>query len=146
MPNEKPITDQSYQWETASIPDGWYRVRLTASDEEANADGDELTAEKISDPVAIDNRRPVIADLRFDRRTQAVIGRARDDLSVIVRLEYAVDGDDWVAFAPHDGIFDELEELFELELDLEPGPHYLAIRATDEQGNAGVFNLDVKGK
>ena len=146
MPEEKPLTATSYEWDTESVADGTYRLRLTASDEQANAAGKELVAEKLSEPVTVDNRRPEITDLRFDRRTQSVIGRATDNLSLVVRLEYAVDGGEWVAFASHDGIFDEREELFEQELDLEPGPHSLAIRVTDERGNTGVFHLEVKGR
>ncbi len=146
MPEDKPLTKNAYEWKTESVADGWYRLRVTASDEESNPAGEALTAEKISDPIVVDNRRPQVNDLQFDIGNQSVRGRAADALSTIASLEYAIDGDEWTAFAPEDGIFDETEETFEQTLDLEPGPHYLAIRVTDAQGNIGVVHLDVDGQ
>ena len=43
--------------------------------------------------------------------------------------------------------FDDREEAFEVKLSkLEPGPHSIAVRATDEEGNVGVEKLSVKAQ
>ncbi len=145
FPEEKPLHKSPYKWDTDSIPDGWYRIKLVASDEESNPAGEALTAEKVSDPVKVDNRRPEVLDLKFNRATGELTGRARDDLSLIASLEYAVDGGDWKYFAPLDGIFDNREERFAVKLDkLVAGPHDIAVRAADEEGNIGVEKILVK--
>jgi hypothetical protein len=144
MPLREPLRKTEYTWQTESIPDGWYRVKLVASDEEANPAGQALTDERISDLHKIDNRRPEVLDLRFDPATATLSGVARDHLSLIAFLEYSVDGGDWQFFAPKDGLFDSREEPFEIQLELDGGPHFIAVRATDEEGNMGVGRITVR--
>ncbi len=44
-----------------------------------------------------------------------------------------------------DGIFDDREESFVVKPDkLAPGPHTVAVRAADEEGNVGVEKIAVK--
>ncbi len=143
VPLDKPLAKTSHAWETDSIPDGWYRLKVVASDEESNPVGAALTDEKISDLVKVDNRRPDVADLNF--AAGAVTGVARDNLSLIVTLEYSVNGGDWKPFAPADGIFDAPSEPFTVTIpDLPAPPSTIAVRATDEQGNIGVEQIVVK--
>ncbi len=145
FPEKEPLTKSPYQWDTDSIPDGWYRVKVAASDEESNPAGEALTEEKVSDSVKVDNRRPDVLELKFDPATGQLTGRARDSLSLIASFEYAVDGGEWKYFAPQDGIFDDREERFAVKPDdLKPGPHSLAVRATDEEGNVGVEKVSLK--
>ena len=33
---DKPLKKTEYSWNTESIPDGWYRIKVVASDEESN--------------------------------------------------------------------------------------------------------------
>ncbi len=143
FPLDKPLTKTSFGWDTDSIPDGWYQIKVVASDEEANPAGEALTDEKISDLVKVDNRRPEVVDLKFAAGT--LTGQARDNLSLITGLEYAVDGAEWKPFAPADSIFDAQTENFSVKLpDLKPGPHTIAVRATDEEGNVGAEKILVK--
>lgn len=143
IPLTKPLTKTSYSWETDSIPDGWYRLKVVASDEEANPVGDALTDEKVSDLVKVDNRRPDVTGLKF--ADGILTGQAHDNLSLIAALEYSVDGDDWKSFAPTSGIFDNQTEAFAVKIpDLKPGGHTIAVRATDEEGNIGAEKIAVK--
>ncbi len=145
MPLEKPLTKTEYAWNTESVADGWYRVKVVASDEESNAAGEALSDEKISEPVKVDNRRPEVVELAFANNT--LTGIARDNLSLIRYLEYSVDGGDWKCFNPKDGVFDDRQEPFAVKLDpLAPGPHTIAVRATDEEGNIGVEKISVRVK
>ena len=41
-----------------------------------------------------------------------VSGRARDDQSPLVAMEYAIDGGEWQILSPADGICDDLVESF----------------------------------
>jgi len=140
-PVDKPISKPEFSWDTESVPDGWYRVKVVASDETANPAGETLSDEKISESIRVDNRRPEVVQLAFDAATSEVRGLARDNLSLIRQLEYALDGTEWLPCNPRDGVFDDREEAFALKLALPAGPHTIAIRATDEDGNIGVEKL-----
>ncbi|MGO9609260.1 MAG: hypothetical protein ACLPT4_06450 [Verrucomicrobiia bacterium] len=136
---DKPLHKTEYSWDTESIPDGWYRIKVVASDEESNPAGEALTDEKISDLVKVDNTRPQVLELSYDAASGILKGIARDNLSLIRYLEYSVDGGEWKYFAPKDGVFDSREEAIEVKIGpLPAGPHFIAVRATDEEGNVGV--------
>lgn len=142
---DKPLQRAEYSWDTESIPDGWYRIKLAASDEQSNPAGESLADEQISEPVKVDNRKPDVAGLAFDAGRKMLTGAAKDALSLIQSLEYSVDGGDWKFFAPKDGLFDGREKPFAVQLDdLKPGPHSVAVRATDEDGNIGVEKLTIR--
>ncbi|MCG3146853.1 MAG: hypothetical protein PCFJNLEI_00287 [Verrucomicrobiae bacterium] len=142
---DKPLKKLEYFWDTESIPDGWYRLKVVASDEESNSAGEALTGEAISPPVKVDNRRPEVLNLAFTGDT--LTGSVRDNLSLIRYLEYAVDGGEWKFFAPNDGVFDDRTEAFAVKLGgLTPGPHSVAVRATDDEGNIGVEKTTVQVK
>ena len=144
---DKPLKKAEYSWDTESIPDGWYRIKLVASDEESNPAGESLTDDKVSDLVKVDNTRPQVLQLSFDPTSGTLKGVARDNLSLIRFLEYAVDGNEWKFFTPKDGVFDDREEAFEIKVgSLTTGPHSIAVRATDEEGNMGVEKISVRVK
>jgi hypothetical protein len=144
---DKPLKKMEYSWNTESIPDGWYRIKVVASDEESNPAGEALTDEKVSDLVKVDNTRPQVQQLVYDVAGGILKGIARDNLSLIRYLEYSIDGGEWKFFAPKDGVFDDREEAFEVKLGpLAAGLHFIAVRATDEDGNMGVEKVSIRGK
>jgi hypothetical protein len=144
---DKPLKKMEYSWNTESIPDGWYRIKVVASDEESNPAGDALSDEKVSDLVKVDNTRPQVQQLVYDVAGGILKGIARDNLSLIRYLEYSIDGGEWKFFAPKDGVFDDREEAFEVKLGpLAAGLHFIAVRATDEDGNMGVEKVSIRGK
>lgn len=144
MPLTQPLAKSDYMWDTESIPDGWYRVKVVASDERSNPEGGALADEQVSASFKVDNRRPEVVDIVFDPATGVLAGKARDALSLVAYLEYSVDGGDWKFFAPADGIFDDRLEEWRVNIGaLSAGPHTLAVRATDEEGNVGVEKIGV---
>jgi hypothetical protein len=93
-----------------------------------------------SEPFLLDNHPPHVDQLRYVDRH--VLGIARDDLGPISKLEYAIDGQDWKPFYPKDDLFDTREEAFDLELvDLDKGPHVVAIRTRDARNNSGSAEI-----
>jgi len=144
MLHGRALRATEHSWDTDSIPDAWYRIRVVASDEECNPVGESLTDENISSPIKVNNARPTVADLVFDAGT--LRGVARSKLSLIRFLEYSVDGTEWKFFAPSDGVFDDRDEPFAVKLQpaLAAGPHTIAVRATDEDGNAGVEKIAIR--
>ncbi len=128
------LTKNEYRWDTSGLPDGWYVVEVEASDELANPPANVLRTQRASEPLLVDNHPPVIEGVGF--RGGRVVGRAVDALGPIALLEVAIDGGDWLPASPEDGILDTRDERFAIPVEgLAPGPHVIAVRATDAAGN-----------
>jgi hypothetical protein len=133
--NDQPLTEKSYTWDSTSVPDGHYRVRVTASDRPSNNPADALQAERISEPFVIDHEAPAVTIKALPGRAQVVL---HDHLTRIVKASYAVDGGDWVPVFADDGLFDTPDETVSIDLSpLGPGAHVLMVRASDAAGNVG---------
>ncbi len=127
-------------WDSATVPDGWYLLRVTASDAKANPPGGGLAAERVTRPVLVDNTAPRVTDLAYSGGVLTAV--ARDEIGPIRRLEIAVDGGAWKLVFPEDGIPDMPTEKLRVELDdLDPGEHVVLVRATDDAGNLGTGQL-----
>jgi len=132
-----PLTAVTWEWNTETYPDGWYRVRVTASDAAANSPDRALTASQTTTMLAIDNTRPSIEKLTVTYpRAQA---RASDALSTIAEMAFSVDDGAWQLGTTADGLYDDLAEDLRIELPtgLARGTHTLAVRVADAAGNVG---------
>ncbi len=133
----KDLEASLFSWNTNSLPDGRYRVRVTASDAVANAVGEERTGFAMSRPFAVDNTPPAWTVLNGDGTLLA--GTATDAASPIVRLEVAVDDGDWKLLAVDGGLADTRSARFHVTLPgLAPGEHVVSVRAVDLAGNAAT--------
>ena len=132
-----PLTATTWDWNTETYPDGWYRLRVTASDAAANSPDRALTSSASTPMFAIDNTRPRIENVtvQYPRAT----ARATDALSTISEASFSVDDGPWQLGASEDGLYDDLTE--ELRIELPPalvrGTHTLALRVADSAGNVG---------
>jgi outer membrane protein assembly factor BamB len=140
----EPLTKPEYDWNTESVPDGRYVVRVWASDEKSNARERALDSTFVSPPFLVDNAKPQIVDLASSGG--AVTGRARDDASPISHVEYTLDGQEWRPAAPSDGVFDQRSEAFSVRLPatLPKGPHIVNLRAYDAADNLGTGRLQIQ--
>ena len=132
-----PLTATTWEWNTETYPDGWYRVRVTASDAAANSPDRALTSSAQTVLFALDNTRPAIEGLTVTYpRAQA---RAADALGTIAEMAFSIDDGPWQLGATADGLFDDASE--ELRIELPPnllrGTHTLAVRVADSAGNVG---------
>jgi hypothetical protein len=135
------LTKTNHEWNTEGIPDGYYRVRVTASDELDNPASGMLEAKLDSEPFLVDNHAPRIENLAW--AGGVLRGVATDSLGPVSRLERAVDGGDWLPFDAEDGIFDTEREPFAVPLDLAKGTHVVAVRAFDARRNSVVAEIEV---
>jgi len=132
-----PFTSTSFEWNTETFADGWYRVRVTSSDALANSPDRALTSQATSALFVIDNTRPVIEGLTV--KGGRADARVADELSVITEMAFAIDDGPWQLGTTTDGIFDgEAESLrVDVPTGLSKGTHTLSLRAADAAGNVG---------
>jgi len=130
----KDLEAASHELDTRMFPDGWYRVRLLASDRAANAADRALETERSSLPIVIDNTPPVVEhiDVKPDRISFLV----RDALSPVAGCRVSVNAAAWVTAEPVDGLFDTPDERFSVPVGLVPGENTVAVWASDGQGNS----------
>lgn len=135
----KVLTDEKWSWETRNLPEGKYQVRVTATDELSNPPPRATRHSIESTEILVDNTSPVVTNLLTQGRR--LTGRAKDGVGPIRRIEAQLVGaEEWIPFEPVDGIFDEAEEDFDVDLGaLSPtGPALVTVRVFDTAGNFEV--------
>jgi hypothetical protein len=139
-----PLSKPEYDWNTDSVPDGHYLIRVWASDEKVTPKDRALDFTFVSPSFLVDNTRPVVAELRAE--LSRVTGRAHDTASVIAQIEFCIDGNDWRPVSPDDGILDEMSEAFSIRLptSLSAGHHIISVRAWDSADNLGSAHIQVQ--
>ena len=146
---QEHLSQTSIMWDTESMPEGWTRLKLVASDRADNPAGASLHDERESAPFAIDNSPPHIAlTTRTDADNIVVDVAISDRISAVQKAFYTVDyNDPQHRIGPLDGVFDSREEKarFTLE-DLEPGEHIIAVQVFDALDNVGVRQIVVEIK
>ncbi|MDM8005735.1 MAG: hypothetical protein QUV05_06235 [Phycisphaerae bacterium] len=136
----KELSESLYIWDTRTVPDGKYEVRVVAKDSKTNPPGTDLSGARISDMILVDNTPP---DVTVDSITPKG-GRAvrisfvcHDALTRIAGASYNLDSEEkWTPLAADDNIFDAPSETVTFTVDdLDAGEHRIAIRVEDERGN-----------
>lgn len=139
-------TSPKYIWDTRSVADGTYELRITASDDPTNAADQALSSARVSAPVVVDNTAPVVKlKARAVGGKIVVTGAVEDATSRIAAIQYSVNSqDDWKALSPVDGICDADAEKLNFEIkDVQPGPCRVAVRVADMYGNVGYGSAKV---
>jgi hypothetical protein len=140
--SEKPV----YEWDSRTVEDGRYEIRITADDKRSNHPSEALTASRISETVIVDNSQPAIDEVRLNVQGRALELQftAADVLSAIAEARYTLDScEDWIGLLPEDLVFDTTEERFRLRVDnLEPGDHVLTLAVSDSPGNTRYQSME----
>ena len=134
------VEGEQYTFNGNGVPDGPYRIRVTASDRRFNPEN-EKTAVQESEVFLVDNTAPGFANVKHERSGDEIriTGTLTDELSDVIRFEYSINGEDWVDRSPADGIFDSPEERFEVSVPAPVGEeHAVILRGTDLAGNLGT--------
>jgi hypothetical protein len=140
---KRGIFDAIFVWDTTSVPDGTYVVRITASDAPSNAPATALAGEEESVSFDIDNTPPRIEAQPAARAASrsTIAFTVRDEQSPVQRVEYSLDGSRWRVVYPKDGIPDSRREDFEVTVDdNEPGRSVI-VRAMDAMNNVATAVL-----
>jgi hypothetical protein len=149
VPNSTRETSRAL--DTKTLPDGYYRLKVVASDRASNATG-ALTAEAVSEPFVICNALPTLFLLSSSVRVNAdrtvyLEGSATQRLIPITAVQYRISGGEWLAAAPVDGIFDSMTENFAISTGpLAPGTYTLEVKAFNATNATVTSRLTVEVK
>jgi sugar lactone lactonase YvrE len=137
---KRGMWDPIFVWDTTSVPDGTYMVRITASDAPSNAPATALAGDMESVSFDIDNTAPRVESLPATRTgtRSTIVFTVRDDQSAVQRVEYSLDASRWRMVYPKDGIPDSRREEFEVVVDDSEGGRSVIIRATDAMNNVAT--------
>ena len=144
-PLRRGLWDPIFVWDTTSVPDGTYFVKVAASDAPSNSPGTALVGELESTSFDIDNSPPRIElgpPLKPGSRTIGFV--VRDDHSAVQRVEYSLDASRWRVVYPKDGIPDSRREEFDVPLEESETGRSVIIRATDAMNNVATAVSDVR--
>ena len=114
-PLRRGLSEPVLAWDTSTVPNGRYVLRVSASDAPGNPPDLALTGTKDSTSFEVDNTPPTIAASLDSSHKDLLRATARDD-SPIRRLEMSVDASRWEEIRPKDGISDSREEQYEIRL------------------------------
>jgi hypothetical protein len=140
------LRDTLLVWDTSSVPNGTYVMKVLASDRKSNPAELALAGELESSSFEIDNVAPTVqvGSLRKDGTRFIVPAEVRDNDSAVTKVEYSLDAQRWQPAFPRDGILDGRLEGFEIRLDADAQGRTLVIRATDALGNVGTGQVRIQ--
>lgn len=131
-------------WDTKTVPDGIYRIKITASDSVDTPEDLALKTEFTSEPITVDNTSPVISKPTVEVKSSVanISFNVKDNLSAIVRCKYSINGGKWNILFPVDQINDTLKEDYSLALKLDKkGEYTITIQAMDAENNVSTGSV-----
>jgi hypothetical protein len=132
------LTQHYYSWDTTSMPDGAYYLKIVASDSPSNPADQSLWGARESDRWTVANTPPRIENLRAGSgllNTKASFDAIASS-SAIARAEYSIDAGEWQLLFPADVLSDAPKESYFVQLPgLAPGEHTLAVQVADNFNN-----------
>lgn len=129
---------------TASFPDGRYRVRLTVFDDVGSEFGDRQTSVETSEMFLVDNTPPSVElSSAADGDRILIAGSAVDESGYIASFFYFDKKGVWHRFFPVDGIADQQIETFKIAIAREKLGSSVVIKAVDQAGNVGFSRIPV---
>jgi WD40 repeat protein len=132
------LTQRFYSWDSTTMPDGAYYLKIVASDLPSNPPGQTLANERTSERFEIQNTPPHIENLRADTggSTAKIAFDGVSSGLALTRAQYSVDAGDWLIVFPTTGLSDGPKESYQLELSgLAPGPHTFSVQISDRFDN-----------
>ena len=136
--------DLFFTFDTRSFPDGYYRVKVVATDATGNSPGKGLTASIESAAFAVDNTPPAITVQSAETDKDGVLTvkfTVSDTLTTMALVEISTDGRDWFPAHPDRAQVGARTQDFTVRL---PSTKSALIRARDEAGNIGSARAAAK--
>jgi hypothetical protein len=135
------LTQRYYSWDTASMPDGAYYLKIVASDAPSNPADQALWTERASDRWEVANTPPRVENLHAGSgilNTKASFD-AISSSGPIAHAQYSIDSGDWQTIFPTGLLSDAPKESYFMQLPgLIVGEHTLAVQVTDHFDNTAT--------
>jgi hypothetical protein len=141
------VEDEFHAFDTTSLPDGRYRIRVVVTDRPSNSPEEALNGEAVSDLLGVDNTPPRVQALRAEMRggKVEVSFQVSDSFSPVEGAEMAVNGGDWTSLSPVDGVADSTDEAYRTAVESPGrGEHTVGVRALDQMGNRGAGHVQIE--
>jgi len=136
----KDVAESFLIWDTRTVPDGRYELRVLAKDSKTNPPGTDLSSARVADLMMVDNTPPSVTVDSLEptgKKAVRISISCTDTLSRIADASYNLDSDEkWMQLAADDGIFDSPSETATFTIDdLDPGEHRIALKVADDRNN-----------
>jgi hypothetical protein len=142
------LRENFYTIDGATLADGRYIIKVTASDAADNPLGQALSGERLSEPVDIDNTPPAVRAVgqpQIGPNGVQVVFDVEDATGKVKKADASIDGAPWSPVFPDDGIADSNVERYSLPFAVStPGEHTISLRAFDISGNVGTLSISVR--
>lgn len=149
------LDQKFYSWDTTSMPDGAYYLKIVAGDAPSNPPELALQAERESERFEVDNSTPSISKIESSAtgmnadRSKGVSYdfqfTASHPTNSIEKAQYSVDGGEWILARPVNGISDYKTEAYSFTVrGIMPGEHTIAVRAYDRFENVGSAKTTIQ--
>jgi hypothetical protein len=164
------ISEKSYSFDSALLPDGSYALKVVASDAPVHTDAEALTGERVSEVFVVDTTPPVPGVLTAEVVTRGITKsgagkaneyswvrihaalEARDATSPIAHAEYSIDAGPWQYLEPVGKVSDSLTERYDFTVDApetagsaqDAKEHVLAVRVYDRYENVVAVKAVVR--
>lgn len=146
---EKAWKEKFFSFDTLPVPDGRYRLEVTASDAPTAPFNAALTSTWRTATFSVDHTPPTIPELSAVSEGEGVRVKflARDETSMLKEAAISADGERWLQIVPEDRVFDQKEERFDALLPREAirGDRVL-VRVTDQHNNEQTAAVTVGAK
>ena len=140
------LREKYYSWDTTSMPDGAYYLKIVASDSPSNPPAEALETSRESERFVVDNTPPELTGLESgpgeNSNETRIRFTAKDSASAIARAEYSLDAGEWTLVYPAGRLSDFAEEHYVIPLrDLAAGEHTIAVRVYDRFENVAASKI-----
>lgn len=147
IPLKEDLDAPRFEWDSRTVEDGRYEVRVTANDRKSNTAATALTGSRVSDPVVLDNTAPAIKDssVAVTGTTVELKLSVEDAFTVVGKVQYTVDSNEkWMGTLPVDMVYDTRAEDFAIQIkDLKSGQHVVAVAVSDDLENTMYKTFEV---
>jgi hypothetical protein len=142
----KNLKDKVFAWDTETMPDGTYNIKVVVNDSGSNPKEYVLSNEKESDTFDVDNSAPQIQVLNSKReKSETVITvQAKDQYSAIKDMQYSIQPGIWNEVFPVDAINDSPQETYRIELkDLTADNTDIVFKCSDRGNNVATIKYRI---
>jgi hypothetical protein len=147
IPLKDELDAPRYEWDSRTVEDGRYEVRVTANDRKSNTAATTLTGSRVSDPVVLDNTAPVMtrSAVNVSGNSVELTLSVEDAFTVIGKVQYTVNSNEqWMGTLPVDSVYDTRAEDFVIQIDdLKTGVHVIAVAVSDDLENTNYKTFEV---